>query len=84
MKGVAPAEILGAGIDAIELHVFPCPVNIGLRKIKRGRRCSLKRGANGEGTGVGKSIQDRVARSATFPDPGPVVPLVKEDSLRVP
>ena len=83
MKGVAPAEVLRLGIDPVEEHVLPCPVEIRLGEIQ-GRGGGTAQGrTDGEGPGVGKGVEDGVTCLAAIPDANAVFTLIEKDALRV-
>ena len=83
MKGISPAEVLALLIDAVEGHVFPGPVQIGLGEIQSCGGGTCQRSTDGEGAGVGKGIENGITGLAALPDPQAIFPLVEEDALRI-
>ncbi len=84
MKGISPAEVLTLLIDAVEGHVFPGPVEIGLGQIQSCGGGTCQRSTDGEGAGIGKGVEDGITGLAAFSNPHAVFPLVEEDALRIP
>lgn len=83
VKGVTLAEVLGLGLNPVEGHIFPCPVEIRLGEIQGSGGGPTQGGADGEGARVGKGIEDGVTCLGAIPDANTVFTLIEEDALGV-
>ena len=83
MEGIAFAEVVVGGVEVVCLEVVTCPVEVDLGEVEGGGGSSSEGGADGEGTGVGKGVEDGFVWAGRGADALPVQPLVEKDALGI-
>ena len=83
VEGVAFAEIMVGGVEVVEAEVVFGPLEVRLAEVEGGGGRSAEGGADGEGSGVGKSVEDGVAGLGEVAHALAIVALVEEDALGV-
>ena len=84
VEGVAFAKVVFFGVHVIGPEIFAGPVEIDLGEVESGGGGSGGSGGDGEEAGVGKSVEDGLARLDELAEGATVVSLIDENALGIP